>query len=158
MEIVQYLNAKQKEFLQALEGLGGSVRAAASQSGVSLATLEHWKDDPDFRLAVDSAMEAGRGLLEANAMIGLHANLSAGKMEAVKLTLQAVDPEMWNPAQRIEWEPPAHRFIGFDGKDVHTGEVYDGEFEDVSAEEAEAGHLPESALREEEGERPAAEE
>lgn len=150
MEVVEFINKTQRDFLKVMSELGGSERAALSMSEISPRLLEEWKEDPDFKIAFDTAYEHGRGTLEAGAMMGLQRNLSAGKMEAIKLTLQAIDPETWNPAMRLEVDVPQHRFIGFDGKDVVTGEVVDveeGEFEQVedgTVGESEADGTPEA--------------
>lgn len=155
MDVVQFINKDQKEFLRYVEELGGSVRAAIGMTEISSRLLGEWTGDPDFQMALDNAVDRGRGTLEAAAMMGLTRNLASGKFEAVKATLQALDPETWNPATRLEVDVPAHRFIGFNGEDVLTGEQVDDaeyeELEDVSTEEAQARHTPSSEGQEIQG-------
>lgn len=126
---MSYLDAKQRELISAVKELGDH-RAALGLVDVSKSTLDHWCEDPDFKLAYDEAVENGRHMLMLRAVHGLRRNLDAGKLEAVKMTLQALDPDTWNPVQRVEIDAPTHKFIGFDGKPLHEGTI-DGEFEEI---------------------------
>lgn len=122
MDVVDFVDTRQREFIEVLKGLGDH-QAAMGVCEVAPHTLTEWLEDPDFNLAYSTAREQARGMLMAKALQGLHRNLEAGKIEAIKMTLVAVDPETWNPVQRVELDTPKHRFIGFDGEPLHDAVV-----------------------------------
>jgi hypothetical protein len=127
MEIVRLISKRQAELIEAIKAFG-DFRAALGHLDIPQDTLKGWLEDPDFNMMYTSAVETGRNKLMSMAIAGLHRNLEAGKFEAIKATLVALDPDTWNPIQRVEVDAPKHRFIGFDGKDLHSGtEIEEGE-------------------------------
>ena len=138
MHVIPFLNADQKDFIRTVERLG-STALAVKYCKVPKDRYEEWQTDPDFRLALDDVVGRAEAAMYAKAVEKLHDALDAGHVWAVDKVLSAINPELWNPALRIQVEPPKHRFISFDGKDLHTGEEFNpGALNGTTAQEGSA--------------------
>lgn len=105
---------------------------ARNQVKATWRDIERWKlEDPDFSLAVTTAMEDHTRAkidmleeLEYRAMASLATGLEDDPQLALQ-TLAKID-QRFNPAQIHQVEGPKHRFIGFDGKNLHEDIVEEG--------------------------------
>jgi hypothetical protein len=134
MHVIPFLNSDQRDFIQTVRDIG-SVVMAQKALRIPKARFEEWQADPDFRLALDDVAGQAEASMYRKAIAGLNQSLDAGHMWAIEKVLTAVNPELWNPAQRIQLEIPKHRFISFDGKDLHTGEDFTAEASNGTTEE-----------------------
>lgn len=63
---------RQKNFLKALEDVGGNIKAACMKSGIkSRNTVYDWMKKPDFKAAVDAINEASIDYVESKLMTAI---------------------------------------------------------------------------------------
>ena len=132
MQVVHFLSARQKALIDAINQLG-SIKHAARMLKIPPKEVEGWRSDPDVALALDLAEGQGNATLYQKAIQVVHANLEKENMYAAEMVLKATDPEKWNPAHRVQVEAVHHRFIDFNGQEIH-GNVIDGEVQDSNAD------------------------
>lgn len=118
MQVLTFLTAEQRNVIDVAKKYG-SVDQAARFLRVSKLTLQEWRKDPDVALALDLAEQQGDADLYMKAIDAVDKNLIAGDLMAAQMVLKAVAPEKWNPAQKLQVEAVAHRFIDFNGQAIH---------------------------------------
>lgn len=143
------LSERQRAVAEAARKLG-SLPHAAKLCKIPKAELEEWRKDPDVALSLDIAAAEGDGKLYEKALGVVEHNLGLNDMFAAKVVLQAVHPEKWNPAQRISVEAVIHRFIDFDGREIHGNLLEPPEGQKYIEGSVIAGHfVPDSDASEE---------
>lgn len=147
MQVIRMLSERQRAVVEAAKKLG-SLPHAAKLCRIPKAELEEWRKDPDIALSLDIAAAEGDGQLYQKALGVVEHNLGLNDMFAAKVVLQAVHPEKWNPAQRISVEAVIHRFIDFDGREIH-GNLLENDTQKYVEGSVIAGHfVPDDASEE----------
>lgn len=130
MELLHFLSERQKLVIEAAKEWGSVAQAAAHLRVPSL-EIQEWRKDPDVALALDLAAGQGTADLYTAAIDTVKFNLKLNDLQAAAMVLKAVDPLVWNPAQRVQVEEVRHRFIDFNGQELLGGIASLGEVTDA---------------------------
>lgn len=89
---------RQRQYLDGI-ARGAGVNAAAKLAGVTRQTINNYRrSDPDF---LEAEKDAYRSLAD-DAEVSLYQQAMSGNMDAIKILIYGLKPEMWTPVQKMQ--------------------------------------------------------